>query len=645
MRGGLLLETRDSIYAENSIVLLGKKEIPHRYQEMFDYRFIMDCIYENMILPRMLDYRVTTKNHSYKSYDPLDILHGYKKWSDLETITQGEAVSDIEDSDEVESLALLRRSPSRSYKMYSRKNQEEIVKYLVRFAAYKLVKGNFIWQKFESLKICKGERSWQSMKEHFRKKIIYEIHTFGLSWRQVRRFRDTFGLDQEHESDADSDEEEGEDNERQRSPIFSNSKSQNSISKKGFHPRRTSSPSLLPNKSSLGSSTAAALFEKGDMDNNDSGHQATEGSELAPKQTRNQTNLNLEEEDRTEETRPAKRKRKLFSTNYSFLEENEPGNQNLKLTAFKKRKTFRTIFEEEESEVVPEVFAITSKIPSTNFGSGELMNSTGNCDSNIIEPKSLEKTYKTAQTIDHPILPSSGQEGERSFVTETSSIQNKPQCDNSSTPDEVTGDKGDDESTDRGSNHMETLEEIFGPDVSPLPIPPARRKSRMNQQNKAITLNDNATSSAEADISQSLGTISAKSQSASPISVPITPTSLSRQSSERPSRSPSPRKRDGRTLALVLNTPTSVCCRKVNTVDVEAIEALGTPGKLIGVRRKSGIINEAEASTSERNQEKENVDKDWYKIKYRTAFSRGEDEAIVKYFQAGVDIFQNNCYK
>ena len=156
---------------------------------------------------------------------------------------------------------------------------------------------------------------------------------------------------------------------------------------------------------------------------------------------------------------------------------------------------------------------------------------------------------------------------------------------------------------------METLEEIFGPDVSPLPIPPARRKSRMNQQNKPIILNDDATSSAEADISQSLGTISAKSQSASPIPVPVTPTLLSRQSSERPSRSPSPRKRDGRTSALVLNTPTSVCCRKVNTVDVEAIEALGTPGKLIGVRRKSGIINEAEASTSERNQEKENVDK------------------------------------
>ena len=56
------------------------------------------------------------------------------------------------------------------------------------------------------------------MKEHFQKKIIHQIHTFGLSWRQVRRFRDTFGLDQEHESDINSEEEEGEDNMKQKSP-------------------------------------------------------------------------------------------------------------------------------------------------------------------------------------------------------------------------------------------------------------------------------------------------------------------------------------------------------------------------------------------------------------------------------------------
>ena len=108
---------------------------------------------------------------------------------------------------------------------------------------------------FESLNICKGERTWQSMKEHFKKKIIYQIHTFGLSWRQVRRFRDTFGLDQEHESDVNSEEEEGEDNIRHKSPNPSNSNAQKSTSKSSFRPKRTSSPMLPPDQCSPGSAT------------------------------------------------------------------------------------------------------------------------------------------------------------------------------------------------------------------------------------------------------------------------------------------------------------------------------------------------------------------------------------------------------
>ena len=166
------------------------------------------------------------KTHSFKSFDPLDIQHGYSKWSDLETVTQGEAVSDIEESVQEESSAQPQKSPVKNDTIFSRKDQEEIVQYLVRFAAYKMVKGNSIWQKLESMNVCKGERTWQSMKEHFRKKIIYQIHTFGLSWRQVRRFRDTFGLDEEHESDINSEEEEGEDNMRQKSPNPSNSNAQ-----------------------------------------------------------------------------------------------------------------------------------------------------------------------------------------------------------------------------------------------------------------------------------------------------------------------------------------------------------------------------------------------------------------------------------
>ena len=73
-----------------------------------------------------------------------------------------------------------------------------------------------------------------------------------------------------------------------------------------------------------------------------------------------------------------------------------------------------------------------------------------------------------------------------------------------------------------------------------------------------------------------------------------------------------PRKRDRSKSSIVLN-PASV--------------------KVKRDPRKSSHSNEAEASTSERAQEKENLDKDhWYKLKYRTPFTRGEEEDIVKYF-------------
>ena len=609
MRGGLLLDTGDSIYAENSILLLGKNEIPHRYQEMFDHRFVLDCIYENTILPNMLDYRVTRKTQTFKSYDPLDILHGYSKWSDLETVTQGEAVSDIEDGDGDELVAQHQKSPVRSYKTYSRKNQEEIVKYLVRFAAYKMVKGNSIWQKLESLNVCKGERTWQSMKEHFRKKVIHQIHTFGLSWRQVRRFRDTFGLDQEHESDINSEEEEGEDNERQKSPKASNSNIQKSIVKNTFQPRRTSSPMLIPDKSSTGPNSAGAVdINEVDIDHDEGDQQQSsevnENAVVDPVPKNGQENANQGEEEETDETRPAKRKRKLFSINCSYLDDNDLENQQINVTPVKNQKTLCAINEEDEDEVLT-VYSLTSIIPSSTSSAME----SETCRDK--SPTSCEfQTSGASRSNDE--LPSEINE-------QTLSIQNlEPKQDNVQAMD--TEHEGE----------VDTLEEIFGPDVSPLPIPPARRKSKKDQLDK---LNENTNSPAKTNPNTNQVLNSTEAQRTGPVSAPVTPKLLSRQTYGGSSRSLSPKKRDGRTSSILLNTPASVCCRKVNTVDVEAIEHLGTPAKVRGARRKSSITNEAEASTSGRNQEKENFDQaHWYKVKYRTPFSRGEEEAIVKYF-------------
>ena len=58
--------------------------------------------------------------------------------------------------------------------LYTPDEQKKIVDYIVEHEAFDLVKGDKIWKDMEKLKVV--ERSWQSLKQHFRKRIIYELH-------------------------------------------------------------------------------------------------------------------------------------------------------------------------------------------------------------------------------------------------------------------------------------------------------------------------------------------------------------------------------------------------------------------------------------------------------------------------------------
>jgi hypothetical protein len=218
-RGGVVFDRPSLAYRDNMVRLLVGGEVSlRRDQDMFDHRYVLDCLKEDMILPIMLDYRINSHLPSIlEQYDPVDVLLGYKRWKDI-TEVEGEKVSDIEEDDfdaDPPGSDSQSKQVFKSFRIpYSKKNQHEIVKFLVSHSAYKMVKGNSIWQRMEEGGLCKGARTWQSMKEHFRKKIIPQIHSFGLSWRQVRRFRAAFGLDQEHDSDEEDDEEDDEKEER-----------------------------------------------------------------------------------------------------------------------------------------------------------------------------------------------------------------------------------------------------------------------------------------------------------------------------------------------------------------------------------------------------------------------------------------------
>ena len=121
-RGGVLLDylpQDHSNHSDTAIRLLGKNEVPDKRKEMFDFRYLTDCIRENRILENMFDYRVSKSSiyQQYDRYEPLDILYGYKKWSELPPRDEGERISDIEDDFEVSNITV-NRSKATSIKTY-----------------------------------------------------------------------------------------------------------------------------------------------------------------------------------------------------------------------------------------------------------------------------------------------------------------------------------------------------------------------------------------------------------------------------------------------------------------------------------------------------------------------------------------------
>ena len=70
---------------------------------------------------------------------------------------------------------------------YSREEDLNILKFIAENKRFDDVRGNEVWQVMEERKVVKG-RSWQSMKERFRKVISGRIKSYGLSNEIVRGF-------------------------------------------------------------------------------------------------------------------------------------------------------------------------------------------------------------------------------------------------------------------------------------------------------------------------------------------------------------------------------------------------------------------------------------------------------------------------
>merc|ERR1711874_792123 len=73
-----------------------------------------------------------------------------------------------------------RRGFRRNANYYTAEEDAMIVRYIVETDGYGDVGGNLYWQRMEEGQIVSG-RSWQGLKERFRKSIVNRIENFGLS--------------------------------------------------------------------------------------------------------------------------------------------------------------------------------------------------------------------------------------------------------------------------------------------------------------------------------------------------------------------------------------------------------------------------------------------------------------------------------
>ena len=138
-RGGVLLDRPNNMYKDNVIRLQGQREVYlKRDLDIFNSKYIFDCVENDELLSNLNDYKIKSHIPScYSQYDAIDILLGYRKWSDL-SLNDGDRVSDIEEDSEI--VLPSRSNTFKSSKMpYSKKHQQAIVDYLVKHSAYKMV--------------------------------------------------------------------------------------------------------------------------------------------------------------------------------------------------------------------------------------------------------------------------------------------------------------------------------------------------------------------------------------------------------------------------------------------------------------------------------------------------------------------------
>jgi len=191
-----LLDSLHMAHRENLIQLVKDYEIAlKRDYDVFDYKYVENCVASKKILPNLIEYRTNQKS-IYVMYNPIDVMLGNKKWSDIERVPEGSKVDDSGFDIEV-----FQQENDNRYKNfkdgklnYTRAEEMQILKRLIELREFR-GSGNAIWKRMERSGVCNSNRSWESMRNRFLRYIRPNIRSFELDEKIVKKFLDPTSSD------------------------------------------------------------------------------------------------------------------------------------------------------------------------------------------------------------------------------------------------------------------------------------------------------------------------------------------------------------------------------------------------------------------------------------------------------------------
>ncbi|XP_053627219.1 uncharacterized protein [Cherax quadricarinatus] len=183
-----------SKHGPHTIRLLPQGEqIPISHGDSFRSQYIYDCVAEGKLLP-LENYRAFPKSRFTKDIDVMDIMMGKHSWDEcVKTDEKVETlISDFDDDDDDDDKKASTSSHKNSAKcawksrLYTQSERRAMLDYIIKHNRHNDVKGRSLWEEMEKAQVC-GERTWQSMKQHYRTYIIKNLPAYKLPEKEARK--------------------------------------------------------------------------------------------------------------------------------------------------------------------------------------------------------------------------------------------------------------------------------------------------------------------------------------------------------------------------------------------------------------------------------------------------------------------------